>query len=184
MQVQATTAGYSIKEEIAHSVTHGIGMLMSVIGLATLIVYSSKYGDAWHIVSSGIYGFTLIALYTTSTLYHSVTIPDLKKVLQRLDHAAIFLLIAGTYTPFTLINLRGGDSDLHVGANVIHQLRIESSRAAESVPFRGGVIERQFPAATNCQQSPHCFIPCRPRIVVSVAASFNRALLGRSWGQN
>jgi hemolysin III len=102
MQVQAITAGYSIKEEIAHSVTHGIGVLMSVIGLAILIAYSSKYGDAWHIVSSGIYGFTLIALYTTSTLYHSVTIPDLKKVLQRLDHAAIFLLIAGTYTPFTL----------------------------------------------------------------------------------
>jgi len=108
MQVQATTGGYSIKEEVAHSVTHGIGVLMSVIGLAMLIVYSSKYGDAWHIVSSSIYGFTLIALYTTSTLYHSVTKSDLKKVLQKLDHAAIFLLIAGTYTPFTLVNLRGG----------------------------------------------------------------------------
>jgi len=108
MQSQAVTAGYSVKEEIAHSVTHGIGALMSVIGLVMLIVYSSKYGDAWHIVSSSIYGLTLIALYTSSTLYHSVTIPDLKKVLQRLDHAAIFLLIAGTYTPFTLVNLRGG----------------------------------------------------------------------------
>ena len=108
MPVQATIAGYSIKEEIAHSVTHGIGALMSVAGLVLLIMYSSKYGDAWHIVSSGIYGFTLIALYTASTLYHSVTLPDLKKVLQKLDHAAIFLLIAGTYTPFTLVNLRGG----------------------------------------------------------------------------
>jgi hemolysin III len=108
MPVQAITVGYSIKEEIAHSVTHGIGVLMSVIGLTTLIVYSSMYGDAWHIVGSSIYGVTLIALYTSSTLYHMVTAPDVKRVLQRLDHAAIFLLIAGTYTPFTLGNLRGG----------------------------------------------------------------------------
>ena len=95
MRVETATTGYSMKEEIAHSVSHGIGVLMSVIGLATLIMYSSRYGDAWHIVSSSIYGLTLIALYATSTLYHSVTIPDLKKVLQRFDHAAIFLLIAG-----------------------------------------------------------------------------------------
>ena len=107
MQVRTTTAGYSAREEILHSVTHGIGVLMSVTGLATLIVYSSKYGDAWHVVSSGIYGFTLIALYTISTLYHGVTKPGIKQVLQKLDHAAIFLLIAGTYTPFTLVILRG-----------------------------------------------------------------------------
>ena len=108
MQQQAVTAGYSITEEIFHSITHGIGVLLSVVGLAALVVYSSKYGDAWHIVSSSIYGFTLVALYTASTLYHGVTAPALKAVLQRLDHAAIFLLIAGTYTPFTLVTLRGG----------------------------------------------------------------------------
>jgi hemolysin III len=108
MQQQVNTAGYSDKEEIAHSVTHGIGALMSVIGLATLLIYSSMYGDSWHIVSSSIYGLTLITLYTSSTLYHAITIPDIKKFLQKLDHAAIFLLIAGTYTPFTLVNLRGG----------------------------------------------------------------------------
>jgi len=107
MQAQTKKDGYSIKEEIAHSVTHGIGVLMSIIGLATLIVYASKYGDAWHVVSSGIYGFTLIALYMISTLYHGVAKPGLKQVLQKLDHAAIYLLIAGTYTPFTLVNLRG-----------------------------------------------------------------------------
>ena len=107
MQDQVISSGYSLKEEIAHSVTHGIGMLLSVIGLATLVVYSSQYGDVWHVVSSSIYGATLIALYTSSTLYHAVTVPDLKKFLQKLDHAAIFLLIAGTYTPFTLVNLRG-----------------------------------------------------------------------------
>ena len=108
MQDQVITSGYSLKEEIAHSVTHGIGVLLSVIGLAMLIVYSSQYGDAWHVVSSSIYGATLIVLYTSSTLYHAVTLPDLKRFLQKLDHAAIFLLIAGTYTPFTLVNLRGG----------------------------------------------------------------------------
>jgi len=108
MQQQATIAGYSVKEEIAHSVTHGIGALLSVIGLVTLVFYSSMYGDGWHIVSSSIYGLTLITLYTSSTLYHAITIPDIKKFLQKLDHAAIFLLIAGTYTPFTLVNLRGG----------------------------------------------------------------------------
>lgn len=108
MHEQATTAHCSIKEEIAHSITHGIGLLLSVAGLATLVTYSSKYGDAWHVISTGICGLTLIALYSSSTLYHSVTMSGLKNILQRLEHAAIFLLIAGTYTPFTLVNLRGG----------------------------------------------------------------------------
>ena len=108
MQQRATVNGYSIREEIAHSITHGFGLLLSVVGLATLVVYSSLYGDAWHIVSSSIYGASLIVLYTSSTLYHAVTPTNLKRVLQKLDHAAIFLLIAGTYTPFTLVNLRGG----------------------------------------------------------------------------
>ena len=108
MQRRAAVNGYSIREEIAHSITHGVGLLLSVIGLATLVVYSSLYGDVWHIVSCSIYGASLIVLYTSSTLYHAVTLPNLKRLLQKLDHAAIFLLIAGTYTPFTLVNLRGG----------------------------------------------------------------------------
>lgn len=108
MQVQAIAGEYSLKEEIAHSVTHGIGALLSVIGLTLLVIYSSMYGDTWHIISSSIYGLTLITLYTSSTLYHAITVPDVKRFLQKLDHAAIFLLIAGTYTPFTLVNLRGG----------------------------------------------------------------------------
>ena len=105
---QAINARYSIREEIAHSVSHGIGLLLSIAGLVTLLGFSSLYGDVWHVTSSSIYGATLIVLYASSTLYHSVTIPDLKKVLQKVDHAAIYLLIAGTYTPFTLVNLRGG----------------------------------------------------------------------------
>jgi hemolysin III len=98
---------YSLAEEIAHSITHGVGILLSIAGLAILVAFSSLYGNAWHIVSTSIYGTTLILLYTASTLYHSITHKKAKQLLQRLDHAAIFLLIAGTYTPFTLVNLRG-----------------------------------------------------------------------------
>ncbi len=98
---------YSVGEEIAHTATHGAGLLLSMGGLAVLLTVSSRSGDAWLIASVCIYGVTLIALYATSTLYHGF--PDAKAgpVLQKLDHAAIYLLIAGTYTPFTLVNLRG-----------------------------------------------------------------------------
>ncbi|MEW8693680.1 MAG: hemolysin III family protein [Candidatus Thiodiazotropha endolucinida] len=98
---------YSIGEEIAHAVTHGVGVLLSIGGLAVLVAFSALYGDVWHITSSSFYGATLILLYSFSTLYHGIPYPKAKRVLQRLDHAAIFLLIAGTYTPFTLVNLRG-----------------------------------------------------------------------------
>jgi hemolysin III len=99
--------GYSVGEEIAHSVTHGIGALLSIAGLVIMVTLSATYGNAWDIVSSSIYGFTLILLYSTSTLYHAITKPDIKDVLRKIDHAVIYLLIAGTYTPFTLISLRG-----------------------------------------------------------------------------
>jgi hemolysin III len=98
---------YSIGEEIAHAVTHGVGVLLSIGGLVVLVAFSALYGDAWHITSSSIYGATLVLLYSFSTLYHGIPYPKAKRILQRLDHAAIFLLIAGTYTPFTLVNLRG-----------------------------------------------------------------------------
>ncbi|MCU7813064.1 MAG: hemolysin III family protein, partial [Candidatus Thiodiazotropha sp. (ex Notomyrtea botanica)] len=98
---------YTLGEEIAHAVSHGIGILLSIAGLTVLVAFSSLYGDAWHITSSSIYGATLVLLYTASTLYHGIPQSKGKQVLQRLDHAAIFLLIAGTYTPFTLVNLRG-----------------------------------------------------------------------------
>ncbi|MCU7851407.1 MAG: hemolysin III family protein [Candidatus Thiodiazotropha sp. (ex Monitilora ramsayi)] len=99
---------YTLGEEIAHAVSHGVGILLSIAGLTVLVAFSSLYGDAWHITSSSIYGATLVLLYTASTLYHGIPESKGKQVLQRLDHAAIFLLIAGTYTPFTLVNLRGG----------------------------------------------------------------------------
>ena len=101
------SGAYSAREEIASSVIHGIGVALSVAGLALLAVAATRIGDARHVVSVGIYGATLIFLYTASTLYHGVPSGRAKPILRQLDHAAIFLLIAGTYTPFTLITLHG-----------------------------------------------------------------------------
>jgi hemolysin III len=104
---QLSESAYSLGEEIAHAVTHGIGIVLSIAGLVVLVAFASLHGNAWHITSSSIYGATLILLYTASTLYHGIPQPRVKRVLRRIDHAAIFLLIAGTYTPYTLVNLRG-----------------------------------------------------------------------------
>lgn len=94
-------------EEIANSVTHGLGLVLSIAGLAVLVVLAALRGTAWHIVSCAVYGATLVMLYAASTLYHGVRGPRVKRVLKILDHSAIYLLIAGTYTPFTLVTLRG-----------------------------------------------------------------------------
>jgi hemolysin III len=104
---ESSHAGYSASEELASTVIHGIGSVLSIAGLAVLSAYAAPAGDARHIASVGVYGTTLILLYTASTLYHGVPIERAKPLLRQLDHAAIFLLIAGTYTPFTLITLRG-----------------------------------------------------------------------------
>jgi len=101
------TKRYSLAEEIANGVTHGAGALLSICGLVILVNISATHGNVWHIVSSSIFGTTLILLYLASTLYHCITVPRAKEILRRFDHIAIYLLIAGTYTPFLLINLRG-----------------------------------------------------------------------------
>src|SRR5512144_3066347 len=108
-QPRAATShsGYSASEEIASSIIHGIGIVLSIAGLAVLAAYAAPAGDARHIASVGVYGTTLILLYTASTLYHGVPVERVKPLLRQFDHAAIFLLIAGTYTPFTLITLHG-----------------------------------------------------------------------------
>ena len=98
---------YSLGEEIAHSVSHGIGALLGVVGLVVMLWLSFEYGDVWHVVSVSIYGASVILLYSASTLYHAITNPRAKRFFQLMDHAAIFVLIAGTYTPFLLVNLRG-----------------------------------------------------------------------------
>jgi hemolysin III len=107
MTTEYPPSDYTPGEEIANSVIHGIGLVLAIAGLAVLTAFASLYGDAWHIVSCSIFGASLILLYTTSTLYHSIPLPRVKAVLRTLDHAAIFILIAGTYTPFLLVSLRG-----------------------------------------------------------------------------
>lgn len=98
---------YSIAEEIANGITNGVGVVFSIAGLAILTAFASVFGEVWHIVSCSIYGATQIVMYAIATLYHSIPHPRAKEVLRLLDHSAIFLLIAGTYTPFALVNLRG-----------------------------------------------------------------------------
>jgi hemolysin III len=92
--------------ERLNSITHLVGAALAVAGAAVLIVHAALQGDPWRIASFSIFGAMLIVLYTASTLYHSLR-PPLKDVLRRCDHSAIFLLIAGTYTPFALVTLRG-----------------------------------------------------------------------------
>jgi hemolysin III len=94
-------------EELANSLTHGLGLVMSLVAAPVLIVAAAATADPWRIVAVSIYAATLILLYAASTVYHSVRSLKLKSAMQRVDHAAIYLLIAGTYTPFMLISLRG-----------------------------------------------------------------------------
>ncbi len=96
-----------LREELASGLTHGLGLVFSLVGLPVLIGLALRYGSVWHIVSAAVYGATLVILYGSSTAYHSCRRPGLKRVLRAFDHCAIYLLIAGTYTPFTLITLRG-----------------------------------------------------------------------------
>lgn len=95
-------------EELANSLTHGFGLVLSVVGLIFLLSLAILKGDGWHVASSVIYGSSLVILYAASTIYHSVIDPRLKKRLKVLDHCCIYLLIAGSYTPFILLVLRDG----------------------------------------------------------------------------
>lgn len=100
-------AAYNFREELLNSITHGAGVLLSIAALVLLIVFSTVYGSTSHVVGCTIFGVTLILLYTASTLYHSCQKPQLKKVFKIIDHSCIYLLIAGTYTPFLIVTLRG-----------------------------------------------------------------------------
>jgi hemolysin III len=99
---------YTPGEEIANAIIHGIGSVFGIAALVILVVLASRKGDAWRIVSFSVYGVTLILLYLASTLYHGLRHPGAKRIFRILDHSSIFLLIAGTYTPFLLVPLRGG----------------------------------------------------------------------------
>jgi hemolysin III len=103
----ANTYTYTRKEEIANAVSHGIGALLSLSALAVLVVFAALNGDARHIVSFTIFGVTMLLLYVSSTLVHSFPEGKIKDLFEIFDHASIYLFIAGTYTPFTLVVLQG-----------------------------------------------------------------------------
>jgi len=105
MAIQAKK--YSKKEEKLNVLTHGIGFLLSIAALVLLVVFASIDGDAWHIVSYSIYGTSLVVLYLASTLFHWSKKPARRLKLNVFDHASIYILIAGTYTPLLLVTLRG-----------------------------------------------------------------------------
>jgi len=97
----------TLGEEIANSITHGIGAALSIAGLVALVAVAALRRPAWQIAACAIYGASLVLLYTSSTIYHALANNRAKRVFKILDHSSIYLLIAGTYTPFTLITLRG-----------------------------------------------------------------------------
>lgn len=94
------------KGERFNSISHLIGAVLALMGLGALLTVAIQNGNPWMIVSFTIYGFTLVLLYTASTLYHSFYSPELKKIFRKIDHSSIYILIAGTYTPFTLLPLK------------------------------------------------------------------------------
>jgi len=98
---------YTFGEELAHGLTHGIGALLSIAGLTILVAKATLWGHARDITAAAIFGSALVLMYTASTLFHSIPLPATKRVLRIIDHSLIYVLIAGTYTPFTLLTLHG-----------------------------------------------------------------------------
>lgn len=101
------TAQYTPREELWNCLIHGAGIALSITGLALLAVLSAVYGDVWVVVSTVVFGVSMTVLYTASTMYHACRRENLKKCLKKFDHISIYYLIAGTYTPFLLVSLRG-----------------------------------------------------------------------------
>ncbi len=99
---------YSTREQIANAVIHGVGLVAAVIAGSVLVTLTAQVGDVREVVSVAVFAATAVLLFTASTLYHAIPHPRAQQPLKVLDHCAIFLLIAGTYTPFTLVGLRGG----------------------------------------------------------------------------
>ncbi|MEC2307544.1 PAQR family membrane homeostasis protein TrhA [Bacillus atrophaeus] len=98
---------FTIKEEIANAVTHGLGVLLSIPAIVYLVIFSANYGTVWDIVSFSVFGVSMLLLYLSSTLLHSIQHKKTKDILEIIDHSAIYVLIAGTYTPFLLGPLKG-----------------------------------------------------------------------------
>jgi hemolysin III len=101
--------------ERLNSITHLVGAVFALVGLGALLTVSIQHRDPWMIAGFSVFGVTLVLLYTMSTLYHSLAIPQLKGIFRKLDHVSIYLLIAGTYTPYMLVSLRDGNGPLMLG---------------------------------------------------------------------
>ena len=98
---------YTVKEELVHALTHGLGVLLSIAGLSWMLYLSIETSDPWRIIASFVYGLSLISLFLASTLYHAMHASRHQHFFKLMDHCAIYLLIAGTYTPFLLVSMRG-----------------------------------------------------------------------------
>lgn len=98
---------YTLGEELMNSISHGVGALFGIVALVLCVVRAAQSGDPYRIVSGAIFGFTVLILYLMSCLYHALKVNKAKRVFRVIDHCTIFLLIAGTYTPYTLVSLRG-----------------------------------------------------------------------------
>jgi len=100
---------FSLAEEVWHAVTHGVGFFLSIAALVLLVTFAALEGSLLHILSATLYGISLVVMYGSSTLYHAITEQKIKGLFQKFDHAAIYLLIAGTYTPVMLITVGGSE---------------------------------------------------------------------------
>ena len=105
--MEAVKRPYTVREEIWSSLIHGIGIALSLAGLIVLVTLAAQNGNVWVVVSTAILGVSMLVLYTASTLYHAIPNPEIKLKLKKFDHISIYYLIAGTYTPFMLVNMRG-----------------------------------------------------------------------------
>ena len=106
MSTRKNRYNQTLLEEIANSISHGLGLVLSIVGFTILIMLASRDGDLWRLTGYIIYGTSLTVLYLFSTVYHGLTHSRIKAIFRRLDHSAIYFLIAGTYTPVILISLR------------------------------------------------------------------------------
>ena len=105
--MEAVKRPYTVQEEIWSCLIHGIGIALSLAGLIVLVTLAAQNGNVWVVVSTAIFGVSMVVLYTASTLYHAIPNPEIKLKLKKFDHISIYYLIAGTYTPFMLVNMRG-----------------------------------------------------------------------------
>lgn len=108
--------GYTLAEEIANVITHGIGIILSIAGLSWMLYLTLAGSDPWRVAASVVYGLSLITLFTASTIYHSKHSHSHRHVFEMLDRSAIYLLIAGSYTPFLLVAMRDSTGWLLFGA--------------------------------------------------------------------